>query len=60
MCVVAKLGDESLGLSDDVYNDIAERATIIIHAAWAVNFSMRLRSFVKDHLVGKSHLRDHR
>lgn len=56
-CLVAKLGDEKLGLSDEVYNDIAGRASIIIHAAWAVNFSMRLRSFAKDHLAGEYRLR---
>ncbi|KAI9719116.1 MAG: putative secondary metabolism biosynthetic enzyme [Candelaria pacifica] len=51
-CVIAKLGAYKLGLSDEVYESIARQATLIVHAAWAVNFSMRLRSFVKDHIAG--------
>lgn len=53
VCHVAKLSDGRLGLPEDVFDDVAERATIIIHAAWAVNFSMRLKSFVKDHIAGE-------
>ncbi|KAI9818410.1 MAG: putative NRPS-like protein biosynthetic cluster [Pycnora praestabilis] len=56
ICVPAKLGDLRLGLSDSTYANIAERATIIVHAAWAVNFSMRLRSFTKDHIAGLRNL----
>ncbi|KAI9747845.1 MAG: 8-oxoguanine glycosylase ogg1, partial [Chaenotheca gracillima] len=51
-CVVSKLGEENLGLPEQTYSDLAGRATVIIHAAWAVNFSMRLRSFEKDHISG--------
>lgn len=52
ICLTAKLGEPNLGLSDADYNDLAARTSTFIHAAWAVNFSMRLRSFVKDHLNG--------
>ncbi|KAI9844350.1 MAG: putative NRPS-like protein biosynthetic cluster [Sclerophora amabilis] len=52
ICFTSKLGDENLGLPIEIYNDLASRATIILHAAWAVNFSMRLRSFEKDHIAG--------
>lgn len=57
-CVIAKLGEPKLGLLDDVYNKLKHVATVIIHAAWAVNFSMRLRSFVKDHIAGLRNLID--
>ena len=56
--MTAKLGDPNLGLSKGTYNSIQKQATVIIHAAWAVNFSMRLRSFVKDHISGLRHLLD--
>ena len=57
-CLVAKIGESRLGLSEDEYDRLARRVTVIIHAAWAVNFSMRLRSFVKDHIVGLRNLID--
>ena len=65
-CHPCKLSDPGLGLvpfstdanelSKDLYNDLARRTTVIIHAAWAVNFSMRLSSFVKDHIAGLQNL----
>lgn len=54
--MIAKLGASKLGLSDEVYESIARQARVIVHAAWAVNFSMRLRSFVKDHIAGLHYL----
>ncbi|MCJ1392520.1 hypothetical protein MMC18_005388 [Xylographa bjoerkii] len=57
-CIVGKLGESYLGLSEDAYASLQSEATIIIHAAWAVNFSMRLRSFVKDHISGLRNLLD--
>ncbi|MCJ1286771.1 hypothetical protein MMC26_006117 [Xylographa opegraphella] len=58
VCFIAKLGAPHLGLSEDDYASLQSEATIIIHAAWAVNFSMRLRSFVKDHISGLRNLLD--
>jgi thioester reductase-like protein len=58
LCVTAKLGKPKLGLTDDMYTLLAERTTLIIHAAWAVNFSMRLRSFIPDHIIGLRNLLD--
>ena len=65
-CHSCKLSDPFLGLSsssaksneqtEDLYTTLARRTTIIIHAAWAVNFSMRLSSFLKDHIGGLQHL----
>ena len=55
-CHACKLSDPALGLSSSTYKDLASRTTLIIHAAWAVNFSMRLSSFVKDHIAGLRNL----
>ena len=57
-CVIARLAEPSLGLSTETHSLLAERTTLIIHAAWAVNFSMRLQSFVKDHIAGLRNLFD--
>ncbi|KAL9610369.1 MAG: hypothetical protein Q9204_009084, partial [Flavoplaca sp. TL-2023a] len=46
----------NLGISSDKYANLANTTNIIIHAAWAVNFTARLRSFEKDHIAGLSHL----
>ena len=66
LCHPCKLSDSTLGLAssstdvneavEDLYSDLARRTTLIIHAAWAVNFSMRLSSFVKDHIGGLQNL----
>ncbi|KAI9811967.1 MAG: hypothetical protein M1826_003001 [Phylliscum demangeonii] len=54
--VLARLGDEHLGLPLELYQLIAHETTLIIHAAWAVNFSMRLQSFATDHIGGLHNL----
>ena len=56
-CHPCKLSESTLGLEEDLYSSLAGHATVIIHAAWAVNFSMRLSSF-KDHLAGLENLID--
>ncbi|MCJ1400135.1 hypothetical protein MMC11_003339 [Xylographa trunciseda] len=58
ICIVGKLGEPHLGLLEEAYTSLQDEATIIIHAAWAVNFSMRLRSFMKDHISGLRNLLD--
>lgn len=55
-CHPCKLSDAALGLPPSTYKDLATRTTLVIHAAWAVNFSMRLSSFVKDHIAGLRNL----
>lgn len=55
-CHPCKLSDPMLGLPPSTYTDLATRITLVIHAAWAVNFSMRLSSFVKDHIAGLRNL----
>ncbi|KAL5121846.1 hypothetical protein ACEQ8H_000061 [Pleosporales sp. CAS-2024a] len=54
--LAAQLSDARLGLTDEVYNHIAKSATSIIHIAWTVNFRLKLRSFVKDNIVGVHNL----
>lgn len=63
ICHPCKLSDPHLGLAssaDDhnknTYTSLAGQTTTIIHAAWAVNFSTRLSSFVKDHISGLNNL----
>ena len=55
-CHACKLSEPALDLPPSTYKDLATRATLVVHAAWAVNFSMRLSSFVKDHISGLRNL----
>ncbi|KAL8667754.1 MAG: hypothetical protein Q9168_007199 [Polycauliona sp. 1 TL-2023] len=55
-CLPCTLSDPSLGLPPQQYAQLARTTNVIIHAAWAVNFTARLRSFEKDHIAGLSHL----
>lgn len=55
-CHQYKLSDPAIGLPPSTYKDLATRTTLVIHAAWAVNFSTRLSSFVKDHIAGLRNL----
>lgn len=50
------LSEPQLGLSSTNYAQLAHEATIFIHAAWTVNFRLRLRNFVKDHIGGLTNL----
>lgn len=52
LCLPTKLSERNLGLDPEVYASLIRSTTLIIHAAWAVNFSMRLRSFENDHIAG--------
>ncbi|KEY71188.1 hypothetical protein S7711_02299 [Stachybotrys chartarum IBT 7711] len=51
----SKLFDDDLGLSSEQRERIAEQATLFVHAAWTVNFSLRLKSF-EDQLAGTRNL----
>lgn len=46
---------DKLGLQPDMYNEIATRATLIIHNAWAVNFNLGISSF-EPHIRGAVNL----
>lgn len=52
LCLPTNLSEPNLGLDPEVYASLIRSTTLIIHAAWAVNFSMRLRSFENDHIAG--------
>ncbi|KAG0645137.1 Nonribosomal peptide synthase, partial [Hyphodiscus hymeniophilus] len=52
-CSPYKLNQADIGISDMELSHIRQNATHIIHqAAWAVNFSLPLRSFVEEHVAG--------
>jgi thioester reductase-like protein len=53
-----QLGDSHLGLSKDVYEQLAGQVDLILHIAWTVNFRLKLRNFVKDDIAGVKHLLD--
>ncbi|KAK7750271.1 putative NRPS-like protein biosynthetic cluster [Diatrype stigma] len=55
VCLPCALSDTNLGLSGDIRKSILEEATLFLHAAWTVNFRLRLSSF-DDDLRGTSHL----
>lgn len=55
-CLPIILSHAFLGLDEQAYTHLATTTTLVIHAAWAVNFTARLRSFEKDHIAGLSHL----
>ncbi|KAL8761958.1 MAG: hypothetical protein Q9184_001972 [Pyrenodesmia sp. 2 TL-2023] len=55
-CVSSTLSHPTLSLDTKTYTTLATTTTLIIHAAWAVNFTARLRSFERDHIAGLSHL----
>ncbi|KAL9639726.1 MAG: hypothetical protein Q9164_000738, partial [Protoblastenia rupestris] len=46
----------TLGLGQENHNHLLRSTTIIIHAAWEVNFSLALPSFEKDHISGLHNL----
>lgn len=56
VCLPTTFSHPTMGLDTAAYTDLAKTSSLIIHAAWAVNFTARLRSFEKDHIAGLSHL----
>ncbi|KAH7359181.1 hypothetical protein B0T11DRAFT_113000 [Plectosphaerella cucumerina] len=55
ICLPCTLSAHHLGLSDEDYNWLCQSTSTIIHAAWTVNFSLRLPSF-EDQIVGTKNL----
>ncbi|KAI1415862.1 acetyl-CoA synthetase-like protein [Hypoxylon sp. FL1857] len=55
VCLPCQLSKSNLGLSDKDWTRIVTEATIFIHAAWAVNFNLRLSSF-ENHIMGTRNL----
>lgn len=56
-CLPCDISARHLGLSDEVYGWVTERASIVVHAAWTVNFTLRLSSF-EDQIQGTMNLID--
>lgn len=50
-----RLQDDKLGLAGSEWERLAGEATLMIHSAWSVNFSLKLRSF-QDQLSGLTNL----
>lgn len=57
VCLPTNLTKPDLGLDDQDLSTIKKDATIVIHAAWTVNFSLRVRSF-DNQIAGTRHLLD--
>ncbi|KAG2036041.1 L-aminoadipate-semialdehyde dehydrogenase [Suillus americanus] len=53
--LASDLSTDKLGLQSEIYNEIATRATLIIHNAWAVNFNLGISSF-EPHIRGAVNL----
>lgn len=55
VCLPSSLSEPDLGLSDEIRQRIAKESTLVIHAAWTVNFNLHLDSF-DDHFKGLKNL----
>ncbi|WYZ44914.1 hypothetical protein EsH8_VIII_000230 [Colletotrichum jinshuiense] len=58
VALATDLADPKLGLSEDAYRQVKQDLRLVIHAAWSVNFNMRLSSFEKGNIAGVTHLID--
>lgn len=57
VCLPSHLSRPKLGLTDDEWTTLASHTTMLIHSAWPVNFSLKLRSF-EPQLAGLLNLLD--
>ncbi|TVY71259.1 Adenylate-forming reductase Nps10 [Lachnellula suecica] len=55
-CFPSMLGSPDLGLPPEVLEKIKNERVSLIHAAWAVNFSISLHSFIPEHITGLHNL----
>ncbi|CAK7216199.1 putative NRPS-like protein biosynthetic cluster [Sporothrix curviconia] len=58
VCLPADLSQASLGLDESVLADLRKSLTTVVHAAWAVNFNLGVRSFESHYIRGTRHLLD--
>ncbi|OHW95844.1 putative male sterility protein [Colletotrichum incanum] len=56
VALATDLADPKLGLSEETYDQVKQDLRLVIHAAWSVNFNMRLSSFEKSNIAGVNHL----
>ena len=54
--VSCDLSKPDFGLEPQMLNEMRDRVACIIHSAWAVNFSLKLKSFEAQHIRGLAHL----
>ncbi|RAL16759.1 putative NRPS-like enzyme [Aspergillus homomorphus CBS 101889] len=52
----SQFGREDLGLTPPVLDDLRQSLTKVIHAAWAVNFTLGVESFEQQHIRGVHNL----
>lgn len=52
----ADLSQSSLGLDENIIDEILHHLTVVIHSAWAVNFNLGVRSFESQHIRGAYNL----
>ncbi|KAK9454723.1 male sterility protein-domain-containing protein [Dipodascopsis uninucleata] len=52
----ADFSRSDLGLPAHAHNELINSMTKVIHAAWAVNFNINVRSFEKQHIAGAHNL----
>ncbi|KAL4941645.1 hypothetical protein BDV06DRAFT_235965 [Aspergillus oleicola] len=52
----SQLGSEDLGLSSSILSELRTSLTKVIHSAWAVNFTLGVRSFEAQHIKGLHNL----
>lgn len=56
LALPSNLAEQDLGLGPELYSQIANEITGIIHCAWSVNFNLGLGSFENDCIAGKSYV----
>ncbi|EFQ33799.1 male sterility protein [Colletotrichum graminicola M1.001] len=56
VALATDLADPKLGLAEEAYARVKRDLRLVIHAAWPVNFNMRLSSFEKSSIAGVNHL----
>ncbi|KAJ7165465.1 putative aminoadipate reductase [Mycena crocata] len=55
--IEGQIEEKGLGLPTDLYTEIRDSATVIIHSSWALDFNMGLASF-EPHIRGTRHVVD--
>ena len=56
--LTSDLSKSDLGLGQELFSDIRDHATVIVHNAWQVNFNLSLASYEQGHVSGVKNLID--
>lgn len=54
--LASDLSRKDLGLGPEIYDSVRSALTLVIHSAWAVNFTLDVTSFESHHISGLYHL----